>query len=68
MPTWISGIGVAILLLIGPRIYGWLATFVRREIESLLRIPAEKKLQRDAAAWREAQRRAADEGPGSPTA
>jgi len=66
MPTWAYGIGVALLMLLRPAIFGWLFGFFKREIGSLLSVSAEEKLQRDAAAAREAaQRRTEDPPPSS---
>jgi hypothetical protein len=65
MPTWAYGIGMAVLLLIRPRIFGWLFGFIRREVVSLLSVSAEEKLQRDAAAAREAAARGTDDDPGT---
>ena len=65
MPTWAYGIGVALLLLLRPAIFGWLFGFFKREIGSLLSVSAEEKLQRDAAAAREAARRTEDPPPSS---
>ena len=68
MPTWVYGIGTAILLILRPAILRWLFGFIRREIASLRSVTAEEKLQRDAAAAREAARRTADEPPATPAA
>jgi len=53
---------MAVLLLLRPAIFGWLFGFFRREVASLWRVSAEEKLQRDAAAAREAARRSTN-GP-----
>ena len=63
MPTWVYGIGMAILLILRPRIFGWAFGFLWREIRSLWNVSAEEQLQRDAAAHREAMARADDEPP-----
>lgn len=68
MPTWAYGIGAMILLMLRPTIFGWLFGFLRREVGSLWSASAEEKLQRDAAAHREAGRRSADDPPASPPA
>ena len=57
MPTWFYGIGMAILLILRPTLLRWLLGFIRREIDSLRSVSAEQKLQRDAAAAREAAKR-----------
>jgi hypothetical protein len=57
MPTWVYGIGMALLMLFRPAILGWLFGWFKREIGSLLSVSAEQKLQRDAAAAREAAQR-----------
>ena len=54
MPTWIYGIGMAVLLMLRPAILRWLFGFLRREVASLRSVSAEEKLQRDVAAAREA--------------
>ncbi|MGH3473589.1 MAG: hypothetical protein ACRDOT_01600 [Aeromicrobium sp.] len=61
MPTWVYGIGMAILLVLRPAILKWLFGFLRREVSSLRTVSAEEKLQRDAAAVREAARRSTDD-------
>ena len=63
MPTWVYGIGTAILLMLRPAILRWLFGFIRREVASLWSVSAEEKLQRDAAAAREAARGRADDPP-----
>ena len=68
MPTWVYGIGTAILLMLRPAILRWLFGFVRREVASLRSVSAEEKLQRDAAAAREAARRRTDDPPATPAA
>ena len=65
MPTWAYGIGVALLLLLRPAIFGWLFGFFKREIGSLLSVSAEEKLQRDAAAAREAAQKNPEDPPPS---
>jgi hypothetical protein len=60
MPTWFYGIGMAILLMLRPAILRWLFGFIKREVDSLRSVSTEEKLQRDAAAAREAARRADD--------
>jgi hypothetical protein len=65
MPTWVYGIGMAILLMLRPAILRWLFGFIRREVDSLRSVSAEEKLQRDAAAAREAARRGTD-APATP--
>jgi hypothetical protein len=65
MPAWAYGIGVALLMLFRPAIFGWLFGFFKREIGSLLSVSAEEKLQRDAAAAREAVRRSSEDPPPS---
>ena len=67
MPTWAYGIGMAILLMLRPAILRWLFGFLRREVASLRSVSAEEKLQRDAAAAREAARRSTDDPPAMPT-
>ena len=63
MPTWVYGIGMAILLMLRPAILRWLFGFIRREVDSLRSVSAEQKLQRDAAAAREAAKRGTDDPP-----
>ena len=67
MPTWVYGIGMAILLMLRPAILRWLFGFFRREVSSLRSVSAEEKLQRDAAAAREAAR-SNDDSPDTPAA
>ena len=66
MPTWAYGIGVALLMLLRPAIFGWLFGWFKREIGSLFSVSAEEKLQRDAAAAREAARGSTDDPTPSP--
>ena len=66
MPTWVYGIGMAFLLLLRPAIFRWVFGFFNREVGSLLRVSAEEKLQRDAAAAREAARQSIDDPPATP--
>ena len=66
MPTWAYGIGVALLMLLRPSIFGWLFSWFRRELGSLLSVSAEEKLQRDAAAAREAAQGSTDDPSPSP--
>lgn len=66
MPTWVYGIGMAILLMLRPAILRWLFGFIRREVDSLRSVSAEQKLQRDAAAAREAAQRGTDDAPATP--
>ncbi|MGH3456697.1 hypothetical protein [Aeromicrobium sp.] len=66
MPTWVYGIGMAILLMLRPAILRWLFGFIRREVDSLRSVSAEQKLQRDAATAREAAPRGADDSPATP--
>jgi len=61
MPTWAYGIGMALLLVFRPAIFGWLVGFFKREIGSVLSVSAEEQLQRDAAAAREAARRSTED-------
>lgn len=68
MPTWVYGIGTAILLILRPAILRWLFGFLRREVASLRSVPAEEKLQRDAAAAREAARQSIDDPSATPEA
>ena len=67
MPTWVYGIGMAILLMLRPAILRWLFGFLSREVASLRSVSAEEKLQRDAAAAQEAARRSTDDPPATPT-
>ena len=67
MPTWVYGIGTAILLMLRPAILRWLFGFIRREVASLRTVSAEERLQRDAAAAREAARHRTDP-PATPAA
>ena len=57
MPTWFYGIGMAILIILRPTLLRRLFGFIRREVDSLRSVSAEQKLQRDAAAAREAAQR-----------
>ena len=66
MPTWAFRIGMAILLMLRPAILRWLFGFLRREVASLRSVSAEEKLQRDAAAAREAARRSTEGPPATP--
>jgi len=68
MPTWVYGIGMAILLMLRPAILRWLFGFLRREVASLRSVSAEEKLRRDAAAAREAARRSTGDRPSTPPA
>ena len=63
MPTWFYGLGMAILIILRPTILRWLFGFIRREVESLRSVSAEQKLQRDAAAAREAAQGRSDAPP-----
>ncbi len=56
---------MALLMLLRPAIFGWLFGFFKREIGSLWRVSAEEKLQRDAAAAREAAQSGTNDPPSS---
>ena len=64
MPTWTYGIAMAALLIFRPKILSWVFGFFVREIGSLLRVPQEEQLQRDAAAARQAQSSTNDDQAG----
>ena len=53
----------AILIILRPTIIRRLFGFIRREVDSLRSVSAEQKLQRDAAAAREAAQRRSDTPP-----
>jgi hypothetical protein len=56
MPAWLYGIGAVLIMLLRRPILGLLLGFFKREVASLLRVPAEQRLHREAAARMAAQR------------
>jgi hypothetical protein len=54
MPTWLYGIGAVLIIILRGPILDWLFGLFKREFASLLRVPAEQRLHRGAAAARAA--------------